>query len=231
MTFLSGAIQRHQPLQVQAYQALKAAILSGDFAPNERLVETKLAVKLNVSRTPIREALRLLQHEDLVVAGTNGVLYVASFTPDDARQLYGCRIALERQAVSDACEHATKEDLQMLDRILEKSQHVKESKPTALTTFQRLDLDYQFHRLIAQSSRNLWLASLLDRVFDKMQLLRIQTTQCNPDVLEICVEHREIYEAIARRNATAAIETVQAHLSASRERVVQEIQQFQRHAN
>ncbi|MGB8700527.1 MAG: GntR family transcriptional regulator [Thermosynechococcaceae cyanobacterium] len=227
MSLPLGSIQRNQPLQIQAYQALKNAILSGDLSPDERLVETQLAAKLQVSRTPIREALRLLQHENLVTLGANGALYVVSLSQEDAEQLYDCRIALEQQSTREACQQATPDQLQHLDQILVQSKTLVESKPTQLTAFQMLDLDYQFHRLIAQSSGNLWLALLLDQVFDKMQLLRIQTIKHNTNVLEICVEHRRIYDAIVARNPEIAAQTMQMHLLASKRRVVQEIQQFQ----
>ncbi|MBE9014093.1 GntR family transcriptional regulator, partial [Pseudanabaenaceae cyanobacterium LEGE 13415] len=89
-----------------------------------------------------------------------------------------------------------------------------------------LNLDYQFHRSIARSSGNLWLTSLLDQVFDQMALLRIQTLQHNPQVLEIRQEHRQIYSAIAARDSRKAVETIVSHLSASRDRVIREIERL-----
>jgi DNA-binding GntR family transcriptional regulator len=221
------SIQRGQSLQAQAYQALRHAILSGDLSPDERLVETQLAAKLQVSRTPIREALRLLQHENLVTLDATGGLYVVSLSQEDAEQLYDCRIALEQQSALEACKNATDDQLNTLNLILVQSKNLIESKPTHLTTFQMLTLDYQFHRLIAQSSGNLWLTSLLDQVFDKMQLLRIQTIKHNPKVLEICVEHLQIYDAIVARNPEKAARSIKEHLLASKNRVIQEIQELQ----
>jgi DNA-binding GntR family transcriptional regulator len=87
-------------------------------------------------------------------------------------------------------------------------------------------VDYQFHRLVAQSSGNYWLTSLLEQVFDKMQLLRIQTMRHNPKVLEIRVEHRQVYEALVQRDAEAAQDAIKRHLVASKARVIQEIQQL-----
>jgi DNA-binding GntR family transcriptional regulator len=218
------SIQRSQPLQVQAYQALRHAILSGELSSDERLIETQLAAKLQVSRTPIREALRLLQHENLVTLDSNGGLYVVNLSQEDAEQLYDCRIALEQQSTMEACKNATDEQLRRLDLILVQSKKLLESKPTQLTTFQMLNLDYQFHRSLAQSSGNPWLASLLDQVFDKMQLLRIQTIKHNPKVLEICIEHRKIYDAVVARNPETAVRSIREHLLASKDRVIQEIQ-------
>ncbi len=87
-----------------------------------------------------------------------------------------------------------------------------------------LDLDYQFHHLIAESSANHWLLALLRQVFDKMALLRVQTTTHNPQVLEIRLEHRQVYEAIADKNVDLAQKMIERHLNASKARVVRELE-------
>jgi DNA-binding GntR family transcriptional regulator len=223
-SFPLQSIRRSQPLQALAYQAIRQAILSGDLSADQRLVETQLAAKLQVSRTPIREALRLLQHDNLVTLGANGALYVVSLSQADAEQLYDCRMTLEQQSVLRACKKATDEQLHNLDLMLIQAKHLVESQPTDSTTSEILNLDCQFHRLLAQSSGNLWLASLLDQVFDKMQLLRIQTTKRNLRGPEIWLEHRRIYEAIVARNPEAAVQMMRDHLLASKSRVVQQVQ-------
>ncbi len=217
------SLQRNQSLQEQAYQALRSAILSGELPSGQRLIETHLAKNLQVSRTPIREALQQLQNEDLIVIDVDGVLRVATFSQADAIQLYNCRIALEQQSILEACENATEEQFYGLGLMVAQAEKLAEEKASQLTNFQLLDLDYRFHRLLAESSGNLWLRALLDQVFDKMMLLRIQTMQQNPDVLDIRVEHRRIYEAVAQRNVEAATQAIQGHLAAAKERVIQEM--------
>jgi DNA-binding GntR family transcriptional regulator len=217
------SLQRNQSLQEQAYQALRTAILSGELTSGTRLIETHLAKKLQVSRTPIREALRQLQNEDLVVVDGDGVLRVATFSQADAIQLYNCRMALEHQSAIEACENATEEQFYGLGLMVAQAEKLAEEKASQLTNFQLLDLDYRFHRLLAESSGNLWLRSLLDQVFDKMMLLRIQTMQHNPNVLNIRVEHRLIYEAIAQRDVNAATQAIRNHLAAAKERVILEM--------
>jgi DNA-binding GntR family transcriptional regulator len=180
-----------------------------------------------VSRTPIREALRQLQREELVVVEPNNILRVATISMTDAVQLYDCRLALEQLSVAEACEKATEAQIQNLNMMVMQAEKLINSKPSQLTNYQLLDLDYRFHRLIAESSGNLWLRSLLDQVFDKMMLLRIHTIQNNRDVLEIRTEHRQIYEAVQARNADAATQAIKAHLVASKERVVREMKNLQ----
>jgi DNA-binding GntR family transcriptional regulator len=222
----SRFLKRSQSLQEQAYQALRTAILSGELVPGQRLVETQLAQMLQVSRTPIREALRQLQIGDLAV-DDQGVMKVATFTSEDARKLYECRLALENVSVNEACQKISDRQLTQIERLIQKAEKLLSAKPTKLTNFQLLDLDYQFHRTIAQGSNNEWLVALLDQLFDKMILLRIQTLLSNPTVLEVRWEHRQIYDAIAQRNSKKAIQAVQEHLVASQARVVHELEQIQ----
>lgn len=219
-------LQRSKSLQEQAYQALKTAILSGELAPGQRLIETQLAQQLQVSRTPIREAIRLLQRENLVDAGSNSTTRVATISTTDAVQLYDCRIALEQLSVIGVCQNATESQLEELEGMVEQAEKLVNSKPTQLTSFRLLDLDYRFHRLLALSSGNPWLVSLLDQVFDKMQLLRVQTIKNNPEVLEIRAEHRRIYEPLRDRNPEAAAQAIKEHLTASKERVIREVQKL-----
>ncbi|MGC1395768.1 MAG: GntR family transcriptional regulator [Coleofasciculaceae cyanobacterium] len=216
------SLQRSQPLKEQAYQALRKMILSGEFTPGQRLVEAQLARYLQVSRTPIREALGQLQRESLVMTDSDG-LHVATFSATDAEQLYECRIALERVSVNAACHNATATQLKKLHRLIQQSEKLADTNPSQMLNFQLLELDYQFHRLIAEMSGNLWLQAMLDQIFDKMMLLRIQTTQQNPSVLDIRAEHLYVYEAIAQRNSEVAVEAVINHLQAAKTRVVDEL--------
>ena len=220
-------IQRAQSLREQTYQVLRSAILSGEFLAGSRLVETQIAEKLQVSRTPIREALQQLQQEQLVVTDENGNLRVVSFSPDDAKQLYRCRLVLEQESVLEACKNATAEQLAKIELAIQQAEKAIAQQPNQLTSYQLLHIDYQFHRAIAECSGNTWLALLLDQLFDKMALLRMQTVQQNLKVLEIRSEHRCIYDAIVQRDYDAAIAALSNHLMSSQARVMREIEQLQ----
>jgi len=218
------SLHRPQSLHEQTYQALRTAILTGELAAGDRVIEKQLADRLQVSRTPIREALRLLEREELITADANSGLRVATLSVHDAAHLYDCRIALEQVSVSEACRHATSEQLDAIDRAVTQAEKAITQESHSLTTYQLLHLDYEFHRLIAKSTGNPWLVSLLDQVFDKMTLLRIRTMQHNPRVLEICSEHRHIYQGIVDRQPHVATQAIQSHLTANKERVIREIQ-------
>lgn len=229
MTLSFSPVQRSKSLHEQTYEALRAFILSGELAPGERLVETQLAEKLNVSRTPIREALRQLQRENLLMADTHGGLCVPTLSTEDAMHLYDCRIALEQLAVREACANAIEEEIQEIERWVLRAEALESDMLTSSNSAQMLGVDYCFHRAIASSSHNRWLMSMLDQLFDQMTLLRTQTTRHNPQVLDIRGEHRPIFEAIARRDADAAAQAVHTHLSASKQRVTQEVKALHRY--
>jgi DNA-binding GntR family transcriptional regulator len=219
-------IQRSKSLHEQTYQALRTSILSGDLAPGERLVETQLAQRLQVSRTPIREAIRQLQKDGLVTLDGLGGLQVTTISAIDAAQLYDCRIALETLSVTGACLQMTDEQMQQLAANVQQAEQIMQNPPAELNVMELLDLDYGFHRLIAESSGNRWLVTLLDQVFDKMMLLRMQTTRHNLGVLEIRIEHGQIYQAITQRQTEAALTALQEHLLASKDRVVGELERM-----
>jgi DNA-binding GntR family transcriptional regulator len=218
-------IRRSKSLHEQVYEALRASILGGDLQAGERLVETQLADWLQVSRTPLREALRQLQQDGLVTADGNSGLRVTVLTPTEAMDLYDCRLALEGLAIAGACVNATPEQLSRIEQYVVEAETAGRQTPLAVSCQQLLELDYQFHRLIAESSGNRRLVSLLDSLFDAMALLRIQTLKRNPKVLDIQREHRQIYEAILTGDPNLAREAISRHLLASKARVVTEIEE------
>ncbi|MBW4658230.1 MAG: GntR family transcriptional regulator [Drouetiella hepatica Uher 2000/2452] len=226
MSLSSQPIRRSKSLHEQTYQALRTNILSGRLAPGDRLVETHLAQALQVSRTPIREAMRQLQREGLIIGDAQEGLRVTSISVIDTKHLYDCRMGLEQVSILGACQYASAEELHMIERYVLQAEKLMQRPDSELNSFQLLDLDYQFHHAIAVSSGNPWLVTLLDQVFDKMTLLRAQTTRQNPKVLEIRVEHRQIYQAIADRDVEAAAAAMQRHLMTSKVRVVQEVEHF-----
>ena len=218
MTLSGRSLYRHQPLNDQTYQVLRSAILSGELTTGERLVETQLAGKLQVSRTPIREAMRQLQREGLIAADRSGGLRVTQISLADAMQLYDCRLALEQLAVVGACQNATQKQLQNLERVLTQEE-MAINQHSAEYSSRLLEINSEFHRCLAESSGNSWLVSLLDQVSDKLILLRVQTLRSYEDARAIHAEHQQVYQAIAQRDPQAAAAAINQHLLVSKERV------------
>lgn len=208
----------------QAYLALRSAILSGDITTDERLIETQLAEKLQISRTPVREALRCLQQESLIQMDADGGLYVVKLSLEDALKLYDCRVALERLAVVGACQNATNQQLQAIEKNLALAKAVTEQDQQTVDIVRMLTFNCNYHQLIAESSGNPWIVSLLDQISQKITLIRVQTLKGLDQLIDIDTEHRQIYEAIARRDQATAEKEIVDHLRKSQERIFEVFQ-------
>lgn len=215
------------------YAALRHEILSGQLLPGENLIEQNLADRFAVSRTPIREAIRHLQQEGLIESDNRNGIRVAVITIADAIHLYDCRLGLEQVAVMGACENATHQQLEELARCLTQAQLAapaplpRQSEESAEELDHRLQIDRNFHYLIAESSGNPWLTKLLSQILNKMSLLGSTVTHRNPSVLEIWAEHERVVDAINARDPQLAAIAMREHLVASKARVVQELQGLQ----
>ena len=127
-------------------------------------------------------------------------------------------------SVTDACEKIAPQQLEKLEMLVLEAEKLLASDLSQTDPLKLLKIDYDFHHLIAESSTNQWLLTLLEQVFDKMALLRVQTTKHNSQVLEIRLEHQQIYEAIANKNSDLAKATIKLHLMSSKARVVKELE-------
>ena len=219
-----------QPLHERIYLALRTSILSGEIGLGERLNESQLAKQLDVSRTPIREAIRRLQQEQLLTIDSPDGVTIVEISLDSAIHLYDCRIALEQLAVEGACRYATSAQIQALEQTLVQSEAIFNEQLKADNrsapehdhqSLQQLKLNYDFHRLIAESSQNPWLLSLLEQLSNQVKLLRLQILQVPIDVEAIHTEHWQLFHAIANRDTEAATQSIRQHLELSKMRVVQ----------
>lgn len=211
--------------------------MSGEIGLGERLNESQLAKQLQVSRTPIREAIRRLQQEQLLTTDSPDGITIVEISLDSAIHLYDCRIALEQLAVKGACRYATPAQIQRLEQNLSESEATFREQVKAYnisTSYQdhqslkQLELNYDFHRLIAESSQNPWLLSLLDQLSNQVKLLRLQILQVPIDVEAIHAEHWQLFRAIANRDAEAATQSIRQHLELSKMRVIQVFAHSQR---
>lgn len=217
-------------LHERIYLTLRTSILSGEFKLGARLTESKLAKRLQVSRTPVREAIRRLQQERLLTSDSPDGVTIVEISLDSAIHLYDCRIALEQLAVTGACFHATPAQLEGLEQNLLASEAALSQQVSRSTTQQgaaalkQLDLNYEFHQLIAEASQNPWAISLLDQLSNQVQLLRLQILEDWLDVEAIQKEHWQLFRAIKDRDEKAARKAITDHLEHSKKRVIQVFQ-------
>ncbi|MBY6004329.1 GntR family transcriptional regulator [Salipiger bermudensis] len=189
-----------------AYTLILEAIDSGVYRPGDRLVESELAERFGVSRTPIREALQRLETQSLL-ARDGRSLIVASLDHNQMAELYVVRTELEGLAARLAARHATEEEIQVLRDMVAEDQALVDD-PSALARANR-----RFHRMIHLASHNRFLVQQLDLVHRSMALMATTSLAAQGRGEIALGEHQAIVDAISRRDEDAAYRALRDHIS------------------
>ena len=163
-------MNEYLPLRDVVFNTLRQAILRGELKPGERLMEIQLANKLGVSRTPIREAIRKLELEGLVLMIPRKGAEVADITEKSLRDVLEVRKALEELAVQLTCDKITKEQIRELEQAAE--QFKKTLKSNDITEI--AEADVRFHDIIYLATDNQKLILLLNNLREQMYRYRIE---------------------------------------------------------
>ncbi|MEM9249973.1 MAG: GntR family transcriptional regulator [Pseudomonadota bacterium] len=201
-------MQTERPSQKDAYDLILEAIDVGVYKPGDRLVESELADRFGVSRTPIREALQRLETQSML-ARDGRSLVVASLDHSQLSELYVVRSELEGLAARLAARHATSEEIAVLDQMIE-SDHRLVDDPPALARANR-----RFHRQIHLASHNRYLVQQLDLVYRSMALMATTSLAATGRGAEALQEHSLIVRAIEQRDEAGAYEALKTHISAA----------------
>ena len=151
---------QYLPLRDVVFRTLRQAILRGELKPGERLMEIRLANQLGVSRTPIREAIRMLELDGLVIMVPRKGAQVAQITEKDLNDVLEVRLGLEELAVKLACERITEEELRSLYQASRSFEKLIETETDDLQKLAQADVD--FHDVIYQATNNERLIQLLN---------------------------------------------------------------------
>ncbi len=199
-------MQQPRMAQKDAYTLILEAIDGGIYRPGDRLVESELAERFGVSRTPIREALQRLETQSLLVRDGRSLI-VASLDHNQMAELYAVRTELEGLAARLAARHATTEEIQVLREMVEEDRALL-NDPGALARANR-----RFHRMIHLASHNRYLVQQLDLVHRSMALMATTSLAAEGRGENALSEHAAIVEAIARREEEAAYRALRDHIS------------------
>ena len=189
-----------------AYALILDAIDQGTYRPGDRLVESELADRFGVSRTPIREALQRLETQSLLTRDGRSLI-VASLDHAQMAELYAVRQELEGLAAKLAAQHAAAEEVQVLREMVE-ADHALLGDPQALARANR-----RFHHQIHLASHNRYLVQQLDLVYRSMALMARTSLAAAGRGEKALAEHAEIVEAIAARDGDRAAQALKNHLS------------------
>lgn len=192
-----------------AYVRLRQAILTGDFMPNERLVECDLARQFSVGRAAVRTALARLEQEGIVERAPFRGARVRSISETEAIEILEARAVLEGLAARYAALHATDDDVATLRAIVERMRHdFAEGDLLGMS-----DLSSQLHRLLLQISNHQTAARMIDSLQAQVVRHQYRTILVPGRAPRSLEEHRAIVEAVASHDAEAAEAVMRLHLS------------------
>lgn len=194
-------------VQRDAYGLILAAIEGGVYKPGDRLVESELADRLGVSRTPVREALQRLETQAMLTRDGRSLI-VASLDHNQLAELYAVRTELEALAAALAARHATAEEARVLRRMVEDDRALVGGDPRALARANK-----RFHKQIHLASHNRFLVQQLDLVHRSMALMADTSFAAEGRDREAIEEHARIVAAIEAHDAEAAQAALRGHIS------------------
>ncbi len=196
------------PLRDVVFQTLREAILRGELKPGERLMELQLAAQLGVSRTPIREAIRMLEQEGLAVTMPRKGAEVAKMTLKGMEDVLEIREALDILACQLACDRITDELLVVLEqkkKAFEASLETKDVKVIA-------DADISFHDVIYEATGNPKLIALLSNLREQIYRYRVEYLKAVESYPILIKEHDNIYQALVKHNREESTEAIREHV-------------------
>ena len=214
-------MNQYLPLRDVVFHTLREAILKGELKPGERLMELQLAAKLGVSRTPIREAIRMLEQEGLAVTIPRRGAEVARMTEKDMEDVLQIRAALDELAVQLATEQITDEQFDALEQARQnfenslKSDDVKEIAQA----------DVAFHDAIYHATGNAKLVSMLNNLREQMYRYRLEYLKDTHSHEKLDSEHQAIFENIRNGDKEAVCTMVGQHIDNQKEAILAAIRE------
>lgn len=217
MQDIQVGLDHYLPLRDIVFQNLRTAILRGDFQPGERLMENQLADKMGVSRTPIREAIRKLELEGLVIMVPRKGAEVANITEKDIRDVLEVRATLEGLAIKLACENMDPKDIKQLERVNNEFIKAVKAKQTDIV----VKKDIAFHDIIFEASGNEKLIQILNNLREQIYRYRMEYVYHIADHNQLVKEHLKIVDALKSKDQELATELAIAHVDAQQKSVIE----------
>lgn len=195
---------------------LRDAIVSGQLAPGQRLVEAKLAEEMGVSRNPVREAIRRLEHEGLVEALPRAGMAVARIDLADVVQLYAVRSVLEGLAARQAAGRLTAEQAERMERSVAEGEECRTRGDLECLVKSSSD----FHRTVLEAAANRRLEALMEILDVHVSRYRRLSLQAEGSPAEVLQDHRRILTVLKQGDAEQAERLMRAHLQRSGQQII-----------
>lgn len=204
-------------IQNQVYLLLKEEICAGHFAPGQKLQEQALATQYQVSRSPVREALRRLGADGLVEEIPNRGVFVKVFTPKDIEEIYEVRVMLENRAIDHLTPALVAEHADGLLELLAKLREAYEREDLPAYT----ELDTKLHRLLVKCCGNSLIFALYDRIDCQIRQFRRYSLLEHKRFADSVEEHERILRLVLNGNLAAAKEENLRHLMLARDQILE----------
>ncbi len=210
-------------LSDHVFRHIQSAIVKGEIAPGSKISETELARAYGISRGPLREAIRRLEGQRLLVRVPHAGARVVSLNPNELLELYEIRESLEGLACRLATERMTDAEIDELRRVLET--HERDEAFLAGRGYYQQEGDFDFHYRIIQGSGNRTLANLLcNELYQLVRMYRIQFSALPNRPRQAFSEHHRILDAIAERDGELAELLMRRHIAASKRNIARHYQ-------
>lgn len=193
-----------------AYRTIRHAVLGGELIPGEQVTEERLAEITGVSRTPVREAVRKLERELLLVRNQSNRIFVAEWSGDEIDEMFTLRQLLEGHAAKRAAERLTPEQIQQLEVVNQELHGAVEQSPPDIERF--LDANRQFHELITRAARSPRLAEFLAMLVEQPVVLRTARHYSLEDLSRSAHDHDELIAAFKAKDPDWARALMGGHL-------------------
>ena len=213
-------MDEYLPLRDVVFNTLRQAILKGELKPGERLMEIQLANKLGVSRTPVREAIRKLELEGLVLMIPRKGAEVAEITRQDMEDVLEVRTALEELAVKDACDHITDAQLSELKKA---SNEFKKALLEGKDLVTCADADMHFHDVILSATNNRRLIQMLNNLSEQMYRYRMEYLKDERTHKTLIEEHDAIRRALKKHDKVKAGAAIRVHIDNQKRSILESL--------
>ena len=219
-TTLGGLrIRKRKSLREEVYETLRKSILHGKLKPGQHLIEEQLAGQAGISRTPVREAFHKLEKDELVARLPKGGFAVREFTKEDVEEIFGIRSALESYAAYLATLHMGPDKISVLEKKLKESEDALENGEDEKV----VQLQTEFHDLLYKSCKSRKLVEMINTFRDYFYRYRPALLHIDNAISTSNKDHRQMLEAMKKKNPGLAENLVRKHLARGKELVLKEI--------
>jgi DNA-binding GntR family transcriptional regulator len=210
-------IQKNKPMRERVYEILKKMIINGEISPEEKIIETEYAKKFEISRTPLREAIRMLELEGYVEPHDKGGVVVTNCTKEDVEEIYRIRIALEAMILEEVIKKSAKLDIDKLEAIMIETEKAMNENKNASGVFKLFSKFNDTLYSIAKMKRVQDLIKNMNQYLKRFRQMAVDDFDRKKQAYE---DHKELINAIKEKDINKALDINKIHLERSKNFII-----------